>query len=283
MARRAESETSEQAQRRVLPERRGVGGFRCGLRDGGAVVVEVIHISRDRAAVPVDLRLQVGGQRPAGIVFGEAAEHTFGQAAVHLGIEVGILRTVGALFLGRRFAPRFPCGCGAAAFEVQCGQPAEVDGAARFVHEFRHIVIPLGGGIGGPHRVEQVGVFGFVGGPAREVPFIGPFLFDRTQPPEPQHLALPLLPCVGDVGVFGGVADARGGIGFLRLGDDSQPAGAQVDLHGIGTLLHIGHRVGKDVLLGVARESVDHGEIPLADSAGRDLEVAAGTVGHVVG
>ena len=57
----------------------------------------------------------------------------------------------------------------------------------------------------------------------------------------------------------------------------------RVDLHGIGTLLHIGHRVGKDVLLGVARESVDHGEIPLADSAGRDLEVAAGTVGHVVG
>ena len=124
-------------------------------------------------------------------------------------------------------------------------------------------------------------VFGAVGRPAGKCGFVGLLLRHRAEPLQPQQLALPFFPCVGDRSVFGGVADAGRRVGLLRRRDDFQPSCAQVDLHRVRPFDDIGHGVGRDVLLRVARKTVDHREVALADSLRRDGEVARRAVGYV--
>ena len=77
--------------------------------------------------------------------------------------------------------------------------------------------------------------------------------------------------------------DAQFGVGLLGLADQVETARADGDLRRVGALGDVAHGVREDVLLRVARESVDHREVALADASGRDGEELSGAVGNVVG
>ena len=145
-------------------------------------------------------------------------------------------------------------------------------------------VIPFGRRlVGCVQRVEQRHAVGPPSGPACECGFVGPFLSQRAQLTQSQQLALPLLPCVGDRGVFGGVMDAQRRVALLCRGDDVEAPRADGDLGRVGALGDVSHGVREDVLLRIAGEAVDHREIPLFDPGGRDGEMPLGAVGNILG
>ena len=206
------------------------------------------------------------------MVLFQSAQHLDGHAAVDRGIVVAIefgdplgerLRRFGGVLL--------QCG----------GQRRQLDPLHALVAQLLEVIAFGRAAVGRAERVEQMRVFGAVGRPAGECGFVGLLLRHRAEPLQPQQLALPFFPCVGDRSVFGGVADAGRRVGLLRRRDDSQPSCAQVDLHRVRPFDDIGHGVGRDVLLGVARKTVDHREVALADSLRGDGEVARRAVGYV--
>ena len=127
-------------------------------------------------------------------------------------------------------------------------------------------------------RIEQEGLRGVLGSETR---LVSTLLVERSQTPDAEHLALPLLPRVGYRGMLGGILYAHLGIALLRLADDVQPLGAKGDLDRIGEVGDIVDGIRSDVLLRVARETVYHREVALADTARRYLEVTRRTIRHV--
>ena len=132
-------------------------------------------------------------------------------------------------------------------------------------------------------QAHHYGVFGVLHGPESELRLVIEFCCDGPAAVDAQRFALPFFPGVGDRGVFGGIVDAQRGVGLLRFGDDVEAPRADSDLGRIGTLGDVGHGVGKDILLRVARESVDHREIALFDPFRRYREMFFRTIRNVPG
>ena len=105
-------------------------------------------------------------------------------------------------------------------------------------------------------------------------------MFRRVRPSaSPCHF----FPGVRDAGVDRRVHDAHGGIFLLRRIDPIEPFGADTDFHRVAAVHDVIDRVGEDVLLGVAREAVDHREVAFLNTFGGDLEMFFRAVGYVVG
>ena len=122
--------------------------------------------------------------------------------------------------------------------------------AERFERDLAGEIGVCDAGVLGFELRHDAAVFGFVLRPGVERLLIGAFRGHGAAAFDAQHLALPLLPGVGDRGVTGGVEDAQRGIGLLRLGDDVETARADGDLRRVGTLGDVGHGVREDILLG---------------------------------
>ena len=135
----------------------------------------------------------------------------------------------------------------------------------------------------GAQAHHYAGVFGTSHGPQSELRLVIEFRCDGSAAVDAQRFALPFFPGVGDRGVFGGVVDAQRRIALLRRRDDVETARADGDLGRVGTLGDVGHGVGEDVLLRVARETVDHREIALFNPFRGYAEVFFRTVGDVLG
>ncbi len=103
----------------------------------------------------------------------------------------------------------------------------------------------------------------------------------RLQLFESKQFALPLFPCIGNVGMFGSIANAGSRVVLLRLADDIQSASAQVDFHRVGLRNDILHRIGSHILLCIAGKTINHREVTLIDPFGRDGEVAQRMVGDI--
>ena len=132
------------------------------------------------------------------------------------------------------------------------------------------------------HLLHQTLILGLLLGPRRKFLLVGALLLDRAQALQTENLALPLLPRIGDVGVLGCVLDTHLRVGLLSLRDHIQTQGAELDLHRIRQTLDVVGSRRNHIALGVAGEAVDHREIALLDTLGRDLEVATRLIGYIL-
>ena len=253
--------------------------LRCLERGEARMGVEVVGVPLNRTPLCCHQLTERGRIGLLGAIVGKALQHTLRQGAVHRRIVILIEPLDGFECL----CPTFRLGVEFQGGHRAAGQRSQFDGAQRLVLELLHAV-PIGRcGIGCRERVEQVSVLRFVGCPGAETCLIGLLLGNRVEALQSHHLALPLLPSVGDVGMLGGILDTHLRVGLLRGPDDVEATCAQVDFHRVGAMLHILHGIRRDVLLGVAREAVNHREITLLDALCRDSEVAFRLVGLVLG
>ena len=161
--------------------------------------------------------------------------------------------------------------------------PVELAGPDGFAHQFECEVGVEDAGVLRLELFEHVAVFGLVLGPGLEGLFVLLFARHGVQTRQTQRFALPFFPGVRDAGVDRRVHDAHGGIFLLRRIDPIEPFGADTDFHRVAAVHDVIDRVGEDVLLGVAREAVDHREVAFLNTFGGDLEMFFRAVGYVVG